>query len=164
MRGGLRWGLEIGETAHLFHRCLSLAFSRPASTPWALRNKPVRAQVVARAQENQIYIVHANAGAGPGGSHGQSRIVDPYGTVVVEAPIWGDYLFTKLDFSELPGPMGTSYNGWPGYIGNEDGAQRVFADWWEAGMRLMEALKQCQSNWVCCISFKRNLTRLGSVP
>ena len=49
-----------------------------------------------------------NAGAGPGGSHGQSRVVDPYGTVLVEAPIWGDYLFTRsLDFSELPGPMGT---------------------------------------------------------
>ena len=33
------------------------------------RNKPARAQVVARAQENMIYVVHANAGAGPGGSH-----------------------------------------------------------------------------------------------
>ena len=34
--GGLRWGLETGEIAHLLHRCLSLAFARPASTPWAL--------------------------------------------------------------------------------------------------------------------------------
>ena len=57
---------------------------------------------------NPINIVRANTGAGPGGSHGQSRVVDPYGTVLVEAPIWGDYLFTRsLDFSELPGPMGT---------------------------------------------------------
>ena len=105
------------------------------------RNKPARAQVVARAQENMIYVVHANAGAGPGGSHGQSRIVDPYGTVLVEAPIWGDYLFTRLlDFSELPGPMGLSYNGWPGYIGNEAGAQQLFADWWKAGMKLMRAM------------------------
>ena len=33
---------------------------------------------------------------------GQSRIVDPYGTVLVEAPIWGDYLFTRtLDLTEL---------------------------------------------------------------
>ena len=35
---------------------------------------------------------------------------------------------------------GTSYNGWPGYIGNEAGAQRLFADWWAAGVKLMEAM------------------------
>ena len=32
------------------------------------------------------------------------------------------------------------YNGWPGYINIENGAQRTFAAWWAAGMKLMEAM------------------------
>ena len=87
-------------------------------------------------------------------------------TVLVEAPIWGDYVFTRtLDFSELPGPMGTSYNGWPGYIGNEAGAQQLFAGWWEAGMKLVEAMpielgvRHCSTTgghrqpYRCCVTF-----------
>ena len=42
--GGLRWGLETGEIAHLLPRCLSLAFARPASTPWALLDHRTRTQ------------------------------------------------------------------------------------------------------------------------
>ena len=44
VRGGLRWGLETGEIAHLLHPCLSLAFARPASTPWALLDHRTRTQ------------------------------------------------------------------------------------------------------------------------
>ena len=36
--------------------------------------------------------------------------------------------------------MDGSYNGWPGYIGSADGAQRAFASWWEAGVKMMEAM------------------------
>ena len=42
--GGLRWGLETGEIAHLLPRCFSLAFARPTSTPWALLDHCTRTQ------------------------------------------------------------------------------------------------------------------------
>ncbi len=46
-----------------------------------------RSQIMARAVENQIAVVHANAGDGgaDGGSHGHSRIIDPRGNVLAEA-------------------------------------------------------------------------------
>ena len=53
---------------------------------------PYRAQIQARAVENSIYIVHANAPANPDatGSHGQSRVVAPDGNVVKEASLFGE--------------------------------------------------------------------------
>ena len=45
MRGGLRWGLETGEIAHLLPRCLSLAFARP------FNRSPIAAQITARWDE-----------------------------------------------------------------------------------------------------------------
>jgi len=46
-----------------------------------------RCQIIGRAVENQISIVHCNSGDGgaDGGSHGHSRIIDPAGTVLAEA-------------------------------------------------------------------------------
>ncbi len=46
-----------------------------------------RSQIMARAVENQICVVHCNAGAGgfDGGSHGESRIIDKNGKIVAEA-------------------------------------------------------------------------------
>ena len=60
MLGGLRWGLETGEIAHLLPRGFSLAFARPASTPWALlsyarnrsRQSIMSASIVFRRQED----------------------------------------------------------------------------------------------------------------
>ena len=48
---------------------------------------PYRAQVQARAAENRVFVVHANAPANPdlSASHGQSRIVDPDGNIIQEA-------------------------------------------------------------------------------
>lgn len=48
---------------------------------------PCRAQVQARAVENNVFIVHANAPSDGGalGSHGESRIVGPDGNILVEA-------------------------------------------------------------------------------
>ena len=59
---------------------------------------PYRAQIQARAQENGVYIVHANAPADlanltkDGTSHGQSRIIAPDGHVLKEASVDGDEL------------------------------------------------------------------------
>ena len=46
-----------------------------------------RSQIIARAVENQIAVVHCNSGAGgaDGGSHGHSRIIDQKGNVLAEA-------------------------------------------------------------------------------
>ncbi|MBI4580272.1 MAG: hypothetical protein HY718_11255 [Planctomycetes bacterium] len=46
-----------------------------------------RCQIVARAVENQIAVIHCNAGDGgvDGGSHGHSRIIDQGGAVLAEA-------------------------------------------------------------------------------
>jgi len=50
---------------------------------------PYRAQVQARAVENTIYLVQANAPSNPdkSGSHGQSRIIAPDGNIIHEASI-----------------------------------------------------------------------------
>lgn len=46
-----------------------------------------RCQIIARAVENQVAVVHCNAGEGgaDGGSHGHSRIIDAQGNVLAEA-------------------------------------------------------------------------------
>lgn len=57
-----------------------------------------RAQVQGRAQENRVFIVHANTPAATDKSgladvsHGESRIVDPDGNLLAEAPVYGDQL------------------------------------------------------------------------
>lgn len=53
---------------------------------------PYRAQIQARAAENNVFVVHANAPANPdaSGSHGQSRIVAPDGNVLREARMFDE--------------------------------------------------------------------------
>jgi predicted amidohydrolase len=53
---------------------------------------PYRAQIQARAAENTVYVVHANAPANDdlSGSHGQSRVVAPDGNLEGEAPMFGE--------------------------------------------------------------------------
>jgi predicted amidohydrolase len=61
---------------------------------------PYRAQIQARAVENTVFIVQANAPANPNatGSHGQSRIIGPDGNILQEASIFGeDMLVATLD-------------------------------------------------------------------
>ena len=58
---------------------------------------PYRAQLMARAVENGVYIVSANAPASPrdlSGSHGQSRIVKPDGNVAMEAGFFSEDTLT----------------------------------------------------------------------
>ncbi len=58
-------------------------------SPLAQEHKlgPYRAQIQARAVENSVFVVHANAPANPdaSGSHGQSRLIDPDGNLIGEA-------------------------------------------------------------------------------
>ena len=126
--------------------------SHEAPVTMEYRTQPARAQVVARAQENQIFVVQANAGAMVTRTaveagvdmhqipdcHGQSRVVDPWGTVLAEAPVFGeDLLVQTLDLTKLPAAGG----GWP-FLPNVKnmGAQLLFQKFWEAGLALMEPM------------------------
>lgn len=69
---------------------------------------PYRAQVQARAVENNVYVVQANAPQRLQpqleGSHGQSRIVDPQGNLVQEASMLDEEILTAdLDMSLADG-------------------------------------------------------------
>jgi predicted amidohydrolase len=69
--------------------------------------EPYRAQIVARAVENTVYIVHANAPADKqtlSGSHGQSRIIKPNGNIIKEATIFEEeVLIATLDLNKATG-------------------------------------------------------------
>ena len=57
---------------------------------------PYRAQIQARAVENNVFIVHANAPANADatGSHGQSRLIAPDGNILKEAAIFTEEVLT----------------------------------------------------------------------
>src|SRR5439155_15365298 len=61
-------------------------------SPLAQENKlgPYRAQIQARAVENSVFVVHANApaNADTSGSHGQSRVIAPDGNLIQEASMF----------------------------------------------------------------------------
>jgi len=88
---------------------------------------PYRAQVVARAVENNVYIVQANAPQTLSpleGSHGQSRIVAPDGTLLREASMMGeDVLIEVLDLSKSTGELA-----------KKSLRAKFLKDWWEGGL------------------------------
>jgi predicted amidohydrolase len=57
---------------------------------------PYRAQIQARAMENTVFVVHANAPANQDltGSHGQSRVITPDGRIVQEASMFDEEVVT----------------------------------------------------------------------
>jgi predicted amidohydrolase len=88
---------------------------------------PYRAQLMARAVENGVYIVAANAPANRtgGGSHGQSRIVAPDGNVRHEASMFGEEVL--IDTLEIkPGKLDRPLN-------------EALGDWWRSGVEWMKA-------------------------
>jgi predicted amidohydrolase len=73
-------------------------------SPLAQEHKlgPYRAQIQARAAENGVFVVHANAPANADatGSHGQSRVIDPDGNLVREASMFREeVLVAELDLA-----------------------------------------------------------------
>lgn len=91
---------------------------------------PYRAQLMARAVENTLYIVAANT---PGnvknntGSHGQSRIIQDDGNILKEASIYGDdILIEDLDIKIKPERLSHPLEG-------------PMADWWRQGLNWMLA-------------------------
>jgi predicted amidohydrolase len=88
---------------------------------------PYRAQIQARAVENTVWVVHANAPANADatGSHGQSRLIAPDGNLVQEASIFREEALTAtLDLSRATaGNARRSLTGAP------------LARWWQEGVR-----------------------------
>ncbi len=86
---------------------------------------PYRAQVMARAVENNVFLVQANTPANPDstGSHGQSRIVMPDGNVAREASFFTeDILVETLHLT--PGVLRRPMEG-------------ILGDWWKQGVAAM---------------------------
>jgi predicted amidohydrolase len=92
---------------------------------------PYRAQVVARAVENNVYIVQANTPQTLSlleGSHGQSRIVAPDGTLLKEASIMGeDVLMEVLDLRKSTGNLA-----------KKSLRAKFLQDWWKNGLENIE--------------------------
>ena len=90
-----------------------------------------RAQMMARAVENQIHAVAANAPGqleDNGGSHGQSRIILPDGNILKEASIYGsDVLVETLRIR--PGRLTRPLEG-------------VTGAWWQQGLDLLRRDRQ----------------------
>lgn len=93
---------------------------------------PYRAQLQARAVENTVFVVQANAPANRDatGSHGQSRIIAPDGNLIEEATIFGeDVLTATLNLGLATGNMsrGSVLHG-------------PLADWWKDGIKKVRVI------------------------
>lgn len=87
---------------------------------------PYRAQLMARAVENGVFVVSANAPASPkdlSGSHGQSRIVNTDGNVIKEAGFFGEDVLTET-LMVNPGSLRRPLD-------------ELMADWWRQGVEGM---------------------------
>lgn len=89
-----------------------------------------RAQMMARAAENTVFVVAANTPGNPkdnSGSHGQSRIIKDDGTILKEGSYYGeDILIESLDIKLDPERLALPQEG-------------PLADWWQQGVRWMLA-------------------------
>jgi predicted amidohydrolase len=93
---------------------------------------PYRAQIQARAVENTVYIVHANAPANPDatGSHGQSRLIAPDGNLIKEASLFREEIVAAtLDLGKA----------------TADNAKRSLGRgplmrWWQEGVRQVRVI------------------------
>lgn len=94
---------------------------------------PYRAQIQARAVENTVFVVQANAPANTDttGSHGQSRIIAPNGTIVQEASIFEEEVLTAtLDLRKATrNNAKNSLNRGP------------LQDWWKEGVKRVQVLE-----------------------
>jgi predicted amidohydrolase len=96
-----------------------------------LKLAPYRAQMMARAAENTVYVIAANAPANSkdnSGSHGQSRIIRDDGNILKEASIFGDEVLVEgLEIKLKPDRLFTPP------------PEGVMAGWWQQGMAWMLA-------------------------
>jgi predicted amidohydrolase len=87
---------------------------------------PYRAQIQARAVENTVYVIQANAPANADatGSHGQSRLIAPDGNIIEEASIFDEQvLAATLDIERATGRQA-----------QQSVERGPFGDWWRVGV------------------------------
>jgi predicted amidohydrolase len=95
--------------------------------------RPYRAQMQARAVENTVYIVHANAPANDDatGSHGQSRVIAPDGNLLGEASMFGEEVIAiRLDLAHA-----TADNA------RRSATRGPLQDWWKEGVKLVRIIE-----------------------
>jgi predicted amidohydrolase len=93
---------------------------------------PYRAQIQARAVENTVYVVQANAPANPdtSGSHGQSRIIAPDGNLVSEATTFNEeVVLATLDLERATRSMAT-----------KSVSRGPLGAWWKAGIEQVRVI------------------------
>jgi predicted amidohydrolase len=95
---------------------------------------PYRAQIQARAVENTVYVIQANAPANTDttGSHGQSRLIAPDGNLIDEASIFGEeVLIATLDLERATGKQA-----------RQSVERGPFGDWWRAGVEKVHVISE----------------------
>jgi predicted amidohydrolase len=95
---------------------------------------PYRAQIQARAVENTVYVVQANAPANldTTGSHGQSRLIAPDGNIIEEASIFGeDVVAATLDLERSTGRQA-----------RQSIDRGPFGDWWRVGVAKVRVIDE----------------------
>ena len=94
---------------------------------------PYRAQIQARAVENTVYVVQANAPANEDatGSHGQSRIIAPDGNIVEEASMFREEaLVQTLDLRKATRSNALNSR-----------KRGPLADWWQEGVTRVRVIE-----------------------
>lgn len=93
---------------------------------------PYRAQIQARAVENSVFIVHANAPANKDltGSHGQSRFIAPDGNIIEEASIYREEVISQTLI-----PRRAS-----GGLAKRSVQRGPLGDWWKAGVETVRII------------------------
>jgi predicted amidohydrolase len=93
---------------------------------------PYRAQIQARAVENTVYVIQANAPANADatGSHGQSRLIAPDGNLIEEASIFDeDILSATLHLERATGRQA-----------QQSVERGPLGDWWRAGVERVRVI------------------------
>jgi predicted amidohydrolase len=95
---------------------------------------PYRAQIQARAVENTVYVVHANAPANDdlSGSHGQSRVIAPDGNIIGEVSMFGEEVVT----ADLDLRKATAGNALRSLTTGP------LTDWWKEGVKRVRVIEE----------------------
>lgn len=96
--------------------------------------EPYRAQIQARAVENNVYVVQANAPANDdlSGSHGQSRIIAPDGNLVAEATIFEEEaLVATLELERATGRLA-----------EQSVVRGPLGEWWREGSKKVRIISE----------------------
>lgn len=95
---------------------------------------PYRAQIQARAVENTVYVVQANAPANGDltGSHGQSRIIAPDGNIIEEALMFEE----EVIVADLDLGRATAANALKSL------ERGPLADWWREGLKRVRVIEE----------------------